>query len=133
MRYNNNVKRYCVILICFILLCGFQFNKHVRGGYPASGTASWYNPRLTASGERYHQGQFTCAMRKRDFGKSYLVCNLKNNKCVEVKQNDFGTAFYLFAIGRIIDLSRDAFSKIAEKKKGVIYVRIGEVYSGQVD
>jgi rare lipoprotein A len=125
--------RYWIILICLVLLCGFQFKRHVRGGYPAIGTASWYNPRLTASGERHRPGQFTCAMRKRDFGKSYLVCNLKNNKCVEVKQNDFGPALYLFAIGRIIDLSRDAFSKIADKKKGLIRVRIGEVYPGQVD
>ena len=127
------MKRYYVILICLVLLCGFGFKKYVRGGYPATGTASWYNPRRTASGEIYSKGQLTCAMRKRDFGRSYLVCNSKNNKCVVVKQNDFGPALYLFAIGRVVDLNRDAFSKIADRKKGVIRVRLGEVYSGQTD
>jgi rare lipoprotein A len=72
-------------------------------------------------------------MRKRDFGKSYLVCNLENHRCVEVRHNDFGPAFYLFAIGRVVDLSRYAFSKIGDVKKGVIRVRIGEIYSGQVE
>lgn len=127
------MRRYCVILICFILFCGCQDNKPVTGFYPATGLATWYNPRTTASGEKYQKGQFTCAMRKRGFGKSYLVCNLENNKCVEVRHNDFGPAFYLFAVGRIIDLSRNAFSKIDDVKKGVIRVRIGEVYPAQVD
>ena len=127
------MKRYYVILICVILLCGFKFKKHVNGSYPATGLATWYNPRRTASGEIYHKGQFTCALRKRGFGKYYLVCNLENNKCVEVMHNDFGPAFYLFAIGRIIDLSRDAFSKIGNVKKGVIRVRIGEIYPGQME
>jgi rare lipoprotein A len=72
-------------------------------------------------------------MRKRGFGKYYLICNLENNKCVAVRHNDFGPALYLFAVGRIIDLSRDAFSKIGDLQKGVTRVRIGEIYPGQVD
>ena len=127
------MKRYCVILICIILFCGCQEKRHVTEFYPATGLATWYNPYRTASGEIYRKGQFTCAMRKRGFGKYYLACNLENNKCVEVRHNDFGPAFYLFALGRIIDLSRDAFSKIGDVKKGVIRVRIGEIYPGQVD
>jgi rare lipoprotein A len=75
----------------------------------------------------------TCAMRKRDFGKDYLACNLENNKCVEVRHNDFGPALYLFAVGRIIDLSQEAFSKIADVNKGVIRVRIGEIHPGEFD
>jgi rare lipoprotein A len=125
--------RYCLILIFLILFCGCQEKKQVAGFYPATGDASWYNPHRTASGEMYHKEQFTCAMRKRDFGKSYLVCNLENHRCVEVRHNDFGPAFYLFAIGRVVDLSRYAFSKIGDVKKGVIRVRIGEIYSGQVE
>lgn len=125
--------RYSAILICLILLWGFQYKKHVKRFYPVTGLATWYNPRHTASGEWYRKGELTCAMRKRDFGKYYLVCNLANNKCVAVRHNDFGPAFYLFAIGRIIDLSRDAFSKICDVKKGVIRVRIGEIYPGQAD
>lgn len=123
--------KFCgLLLIYLILLSGCQDNRPVAGDYPAVGLATWYNPRLTASGERYKKGQFTSAMRKRGFGKYYLVCNLENNKCVEVRHNDFGPAAYLFRRGRIIDLSRNAFSKIADERKGVIRVRIGEVYPG---
>jgi rare lipoprotein A len=71
-------------------------------------------------------------MRKREFGKYYLVCNLENNKCVEVRHNDFGPAFYFFTRGRIIDLSRDAFDKIANLEKGLIRVRIGAVYPAKM-
>ncbi len=128
--YNGLMKWYSSLLIFVILACGCQDNRPVTGIYPSTGLATWYNPRLTASGERYKKGQFTAAMRKRGFGKYYLVCNLENNKCVEVRHNDFGPAAYLFRRGRIIDLSRNAFSKIADERKGVIKVRIGEVYSG---
>ncbi|MCX5697352.1 MAG: septal ring lytic transglycosylase RlpA family protein [Candidatus Omnitrophica bacterium] len=97
------------------------------------GFASWYDPWFVASGERYHKHKFTCAIRNRDFGKYYLVCNLDNNKCVVVKHNDFGPSLELFKRGRIIDLSRYAFSKVADLKKGLMRVRTGEIYAGQVD
>ncbi len=131
--YNIAMKRYCAILICLILFCGCQDKKHVREVYPAIGLATWYNPQRTASAEMYKKGQLTCAMRRGGFGKDYLVCNLANNKCVEVRHNDFGPAFFLFIMGRIIDLSQNAFSKIDDLKKGVIRVRIGEIHPGQVD
>ena len=125
--------RYCIILICIILFCGCQDKRYKPGFYPAIGVASWYNPHTTASGEMYQKGEFTCAMRKRGFGKYYLVCNLENNKCVVVRHNDFGPAIYLFAMGRIIDLSRAAFSRIGNLEKGLIRVRIGEIHPGQVE
>jgi rare lipoprotein A len=127
------MKYYGIILICLVLSCGFLYQRHARWSYPAVGLATWYNPRRTASAELFHRGELTCAMRKRDFGKYYLVCNMENNKCVQVRHNDFGPAFYLFVVGRIIDLSRDAFSKIGALRKGVIRVRIGEIYPGQME
>lgn len=125
--------RNFIVLTCAILFCGCQDNTPVIGSYPSVGFATWYNLRITASGESYRKNELTCAMRKRDFGKYYLVCNLENNRCVEVRHNDFGPASYLFRRGRIIDLSRYAFSKIGNLQKGVIRVRIGEIYPGQVD
>ena len=122
------MKRYWVILICLILLCGCQDKKQSKEVYPSIGLATWYKPRLTASGEMHQKGRFTCAMRKQGFGKNYLVCNLENNKCVEVRHNDFGPSFFLFLMGRTVDLSRDAFLKIADVNKGVIRVRIGEIH-----
>ncbi|MDD5060370.1 MAG: septal ring lytic transglycosylase RlpA family protein [Candidatus Omnitrophica bacterium] len=119
------------LLTCIILICGCQDNTPVIGPYPTEGLASWYNHGLTASGEKY--GKYTCAMRTREFGGYYLVCNLDNNKCVRVRHNDFGPAIRLFRQGRIIDLSREAFARIADLKKGLIRVRIGEVSSGKIE
>ena len=69
-------------------------------------------------------------MRNREFGKDYLICNRENNKCVVARHNDFGPTLSLFKHGRIIDLSRHAFSKVAGLEKGIIKVRIGEIHSG---
>jgi len=124
---------YWVILVFLILFWGHQDKKHSAKPYAGIGVATWYHPGLTASGERYSPGELTCAMRKRDFGKNYLVCNMANNRCVEVRHNDFGPALYLSMMGRTIDLSHDAFSKIADPEKGVIRVRIGQIYAGAVD
>jgi len=125
--------RYFVVLICVILFCGCEDKISVKGPYPSVGLATWYEPEFTASGEEHRKGEFTCAMRKRDFGKYYVVCNLENEKCVTVRHNDFGPVSSLFRRGRIIDLSRHAFAVIENVDKGVTRVRIGEVRSGQVD
>ena len=122
---------YCIILICFVFCSGCQDNTPISGVYSVVGFASWYDSRFVASGESYQEHGFTCAMRNRDFGKDYLVCNRENNKCVVVRHNDFGPALELFKSGRIIDLSRYAFSKLADLKKGIIRVRIGGVYPGE--
>jgi rare lipoprotein A (peptidoglycan hydrolase) len=50
-----------------------------------------------------------------------------------VRLNDFGPSLRLFRRGRIIDLSRYAFSKLDDLRKGLIRVRIGEVYSGKIE
>ncbi len=115
------------LFICFILICGCANNEPVRWPYPQQGLASWYSAKLTASGERFDGNALTCAMRKTDFGKYYKVCNLTNNKCVIVRHNNFGPSYRKFSEGRIIDLSKAAFSNIADLKEGVIKVTVVEV------
>jgi len=98
------------------------------------GTASWYSTKScqregtsgvwTASGERFNDNGLTCAMRSRDFGKYYKVTNLANNKSIIVKHNDFGPNKKLAAEGRVIDLSKAAFAKIADLKVGLIKVEV---------
>jgi rare lipoprotein A len=127
------MKRYLLVFLCLILFFGCLKTKRARDVYPAIGLATWYNPRLTASGERYQQGQSNCAMRRRGFGKNYLVCNMANHRCVEVRHNDYGPSLFLFMMGRIIDLSENAFSEIADVRKGVIRVRVGEIHPGETD
>ncbi len=72
------------------------------------GDASWYD----------HPG-ITAASPWLPFGTEVTVRNLENGKTVTVVINDRGP----FG-GRIIDLSREAFSRIAPLSQGVCRVRI---------
>ena len=93
-------------------------------GYQESGKASYYamkyQNRKTASGELLDQGSNTAAHRKLPFGTKVQVTNIKNKKSVVVKVNDRGP----FVKGRIIDLTRSAFSSIGDLNSGIINVKI---------
>lgn len=93
-------------------------------GYTESGQASYYAMkfqfRSTASGERFNQLALTGAHRTLPFGTKVRITNLKNHRSVVVKINDRGP----FVDGRIIDLSRYAFSKIGKTDSGIIDVKI---------
>ena len=125
-----NSARLCPFLL---LLLGF-FAMTVYA-YPLQGTASYYTRRScrregtsgvrTASRERYNENALTCAIRNKAlFGRYLKITNLANGKSVIVRVNDFGPNRRLFRRGRIVDLSKAAFCKIANPKKGVIKVKI---------
>ena len=99
--------------------------------------ASWYGPgfngRKTASGEIYNQDSLTCASPNLPFGTELEVINIANNKKVVVRVNDRGP-FAVHSNGkpvrplkphptRALDLSKKAFSTIANTKKGVINIK----------
>lgn len=84
----------------------------------ASYYAMKYQFRTTASGERYSHFSNTAAHRTLPFGTRVQVTNVANNKSVVVKINDRGP----FVDGRVIDLSRSAFSEIADLDLGIIEV-----------
>lgn len=100
-------------------------------------TASWYSYQscrkegtsgvFTASGARFDENALTCALPHHSFGKSYRVTNLKNGKSVIVRHNDYGPNKKLVKSGRVIDLSKGAFRKIADLKTGVINVKVEAV------
>lgn len=91
-------------------------------GTSESGKASYYAMkyqfRTTASGETYNHFSSTAAHRTLPFGTKVRVTNIANSKSVVVKINDRGP----FIDGRVIDLSRSAFDKIADLDLGVIEV-----------
>jgi len=93
-------------------------------GYTEDGQASYYSMkfqfRSTSSGERFNQLALTAAHRTLPFGTIVRVTNLKNHQSVVVKINDRGP----FIDGRIIDLSRYAFSKIGKTDSGILDVKI---------
>lgn len=93
-------------------------------GYTQTGLASYYADRYhnkrTASGELHKSGGNTAAHMTLPFGTQVKVTNLANGKSVVVRVNDRGN----FARGRIIDLSRAAFSAIGNPRSGLIKVKL---------
>jgi len=86
----------------------------------ASFYADKYHGRTTASGERFSQQAATAAHLKLPFGTRVNVTNIANNKSVVVRINDRGP----YIRGRIIDLSKAMFKKIADSSAGVIDVSV---------
>jgi len=93
-------------------------------GYIETGVASYYakkfQHRKTANGERFDNNSLTAAHKSLPFGTEVIVKNINNGKSVKVRINDRGP----FVKGRIIDLTRNAFSQIANLEKGIEKVEI---------
>lgn len=83
----------------------------------SSGRASWYN---------FRGGDFAASP---DFPKGSIlrVVNLDNNKFVDVTINDYGPNRSIHP-GRVIDLDKIAFAKIASPGEGTINVRIEPLF-----
>ena len=94
------------------------------------GVASWYaefSPGInetTANMEIFDSSQLTCAIWDVPFDTMIRVTNLENAKSIVVRVNDRGPAKRLVREGRIIDLTREAFARIADLGEGLIKVRI---------
>lgn len=117
---------FSVLILAIIGGCSVVQYKsdRTRIGYTEHGIASFYSLkyqfRKTSSGERFSQLALTAAHRTLPFGTKVRVTSLKTNRSVVVKINDRGP----FIDGRIIDLTRYAFSKIGDTEQGLIKVKI---------
>lgn len=116
-----------LVMLSFLLGCAsHKRNKsHPElNGYSESGKASYYSmkfqDRKTASGEKFNNYAMTAAHKTLPFGTKVIVTNTNNGKTATVKINDRGP----FVKGRIIDLTRAAFTKIESVDKGIVKVRI---------
>jgi rare lipoprotein A len=99
-------------VMCFFCLCSFK----------ASYYSDAFQGRKTASGVIYDKNKLTCASNTHKLGTKLKVTNMQNNKSVIVTVTDRG------GFSKVtIDLSKKAFSSIAELKKGIINVTIKEV------
>ncbi len=89
------------------------------------GVASWYSRtdkninKHTANGEVFDDKAKTCASWDYSFGTRLLVINPMNRKWVVCRVNDRGPAKHL---NRQVDLTKAAFKKIANPKRGLIYI-----------
>jgi len=88
------------------------------------GTASWYGSyfegRLTASGEPFNMDDLTAAHPTLPLGSLVRVTNLQNGRRTYVRINDRGPVVE----GRIIDLSRRAAEILQFKGRGLQQVRL---------
>ncbi len=86
---------------------------YVKLGKSHSGMASWYS----------HTGTMSAANPWLPIGSYVKVTNKANGKSVIVRINDRGP----FGPGRIIDLDKMAFQKIASLGEGVVEVKMEEI------
>lgn len=94
------------------------------------GMASWYSEsdlginEHTANNEVFNDLGMTCAMWDVPFNKWVRVTNMDNGKNVLVRVNDRGPHKRFVRQGRVIDLTKGAFTKIASPHKGLINVQL---------
>lgn len=121
-----------VLLLLLLLVAGCSHFRTGAGsaGPTEEGVASYYadllQNRKTANGERYRHEALTAAHRTLPFGTRVRVINRENGKSVVVRINDRGP----FVRGRVIDLSKSAFSAIGRLSDGLLDVRL-QVLTGQ--
>ena len=120
------IKIILLINVLLLTACSsMQSNKNKNWlDYTQTGMASYYADKhqnqKTANGDIYQHSLKTAAHQILPFGTNVKVTNVANGKSVQVKINDRGP----FRKGRIIDLSKSAFTEIGELNQGVLKVRI---------
>lgn len=91
------------------------------------GYASWYGDGLSklklTDGIEYAEKHLTAAHRTFPFGTILRVTNMANGKQVDVVVNDRGP----FVTGRVVDLSKSAFSAIESPTVGVTSVQVEKI------
>jgi rare lipoprotein A len=120
-----------LILVTILFLSVFiSLEKAGSSAVTFKGTASWYSEndpgilKTTANMELFDDKQLTCAIWELPFNTILKVTNTENGKIIFVRVNDRGPARRLVEQGRIIDLTKTAFSEISELKKGLIHVEV---------
>jgi len=120
------MKKAAVMLIVLIAVV-FSLKEAGTSAIVIKGKASWYSQRdpgillTTANMEIFNDSQLTCAMWDMPFNTILKVTNLENGKSVVVRVNDRGPAKRL---NRTIDLTKTAFSRIADLEKGLAEVSV---------
>jgi rare lipoprotein A len=125
MKINLNLRIFlpAVFLMIILFCCLFAH----------ADTASWYSREsckhegtsgIMANGKELKDDELTCASWDYCFGTRLLITNLANFRSVIVKVTDRGPAKRLYRKGRKIDLSKGAFSKIANLKQGIISCKV---------
>jgi rare lipoprotein A len=135
-KQRNFKKRILLLLVCLAILSTLRIAMAERT--PLSfrldsalyGKASWYSRyspginKHTANNERFDDQDMTCAIWGIGFNRQIRVTNINNGKSIIVRVNDRGPHRRLVLEGRIIDLTKSAFQKLAPTRQGLIDVKI---------
>ncbi len=107
-----------------ILFLNLFLTTTIIGQDDEYGIASYYSDlfhgKPTASGELYDKGKLTAAHKTLPFGTLVKVTRLDDNSSVQVRVNDRGP----FISGRIIELSREAATRVHLIKDGATRVKV---------
>jgi len=118
-----------VVFVALFLFFAGDFTA--RAGDLQNGRASWYSTEecgyKTASGKPLDDDALTAAHKSLPMGSLVCVTNLETNRSVVVKIIDRGP----YKRGRIIDLTRSAFSRIASCEKGIVRISIRVISLGK--
>lgn len=129
---------FCFCMAAVALAAGFM-SAAARPAYAAGsardGLASWYsraecctakNPNaLMANGQPLRDDRYTCASW--DYPLGAVVRVTAGARSVECVVTDRGPARRLTAQGRIVDLTRAAFQRLAPLDRGLVRVTVREV------
>jgi len=127
IEYQKNWMIWILVIVVLLVLCGTCKSEETI-------KASWYSVEslkkegswaiwkgVMSNGEQFNDDAYTCASRMHNLGTMLMVTNLNNGARVQVKVTDkIGKRF---AKTRI-DLSKKAFSQIANLKWGVVPIKI---------
>lgn len=105
-------------MISTLGLYSFKYNTNDAKTSFASFYHDKFNGRKTASGEIFNNSELTAANKTLAFGTEVKITNLISGKSVVVKVNDRGP----YHSSRAFDLSKAAFSSIADTNKGTIAI-----------
>jgi len=123
-----------ILRICVVMGIGWSANQPFILAYEL-GVASWYSEEAcaynkdpncpTASGRSLYELEANnvlwAAAWQYPMHSKVVVCNMSNDRCVEVVILDRGPNKRLH---RIIDLCKEAFAMIGDLDKGLIRVRV---------
>jgi len=120
-RVNIKMKKLMITMTAFFVLL-FTVNEKTEAAQHgiASYYANFFNGRRTANGEIFSNNKVTAAHKTLPLGTKVKVTNKTNGKSIVVRINDRGP----YVRGRVIDLSRKAFTKIGNVNKGLLDVKV---------
>jgi len=119
------MKKVTILLLFMGVLLGNCYGQQLTASYYTVESCMKESGQcITASGERLCDYDYTCASWDHKFGTLLKVTNTDTGHFVFVRVTDRGPAKRLHKQGRVIDLTKIAFLKLAPLEQGIIPIEI---------